>query len=142
MRAQPGRTYAHILNGRCHSKFTAAELPEWNNDMAPAVDITDLNPQPAVRDYYRNGAFIADPGPAPSEYHTLDPATLTWQPLDAPTVDSMKAAQAAREIDAKIQRTVFETLFVLVNDVRVLKGQAPITRVQLRDQMVAFFKTL
>lgn len=141
MKALPGRTYAQLLAGRVHWLFTIDELPEWNDAQCPAVDITDLNPRPTIGAYYAGGTFYPDPGPRPSEYHYLA-ADYTWQPLDAGTVDSMKSAEATRDIDTKILRTVFETLFQLVNDVRVLKGQATITRAQLRDQMIAFYKTL
>ena len=48
MEAQDGRIYAQIVRGTVHWQFTNNELPEWNNDMCPAVDITDLSPQPGI----------------------------------------------------------------------------------------------
>lgn len=48
MKAQDGRVYAQIVHGVIRWLFTITELPEWNNDMCPAVDITDLSPRPGI----------------------------------------------------------------------------------------------
>jgi hypothetical protein len=59
MIAQPNKTYAQILNNQCHWIFTAADLPEWNNDHCPAVDVTgDI---PNIGDIWNGSSF--DPAP-------------------------------------------------------------------------------
>lgn len=68
MQAQDGRTYAQIAHGKVHWIFTKAELPEWNNDMCPAVDITDLDPRPEIGWGYDGTAFTAPV----VEYPTID----------------------------------------------------------------------
>lgn len=40
MIAEPCHTYAQIIDDVIGWKFTSNELPEWNNDDAPAIDIT------------------------------------------------------------------------------------------------------
>ena len=57
MIAIEGRTYAQIQNGICWWIFTSAELPEWNNDDCPAVDVTDNVPN--VGDTWDGQAFSA-----------------------------------------------------------------------------------
>ena len=57
MQAQDGRTYAQIAHGKIHWLFTASELLEWNNDMCPAVDVTDIEPKPLVGYLYDGGLF-------------------------------------------------------------------------------------
>lgn len=57
-KAKPGRRYAQIINGRAHWFFTHIELPEWNDEHAPAIDVTDLDPQPSIGDRYVDGAFL------------------------------------------------------------------------------------
>lgn len=72
MRAEQGRTYAQIVGGKCHWIFTAAELPEWNNDQVPAVDVTGN--VPSVGDLW-DGAVFSSPPPPPPVVLTCTP----WQ---------------------------------------------------------------
>lgn len=65
MEAQDGRIYAQIVHGRVHWVFTVADLPEWNNDMCPAVDITDLPTRPEAGWTYDGVAFHAPVPVAP-----------------------------------------------------------------------------
>lgn len=64
MQAQDNRIYAQIAHGKAHWIFTAADLPEWNNDMCPAVDITDLNPRPEIGWNYDGATFTAPAAPS------------------------------------------------------------------------------
>lgn len=130
-----------MLDGRVHWTFTAADLPQWNDTQHPAVDITDISPAPAVGWLHSKGAFFPDPGPAPDEFHALDNATLTWQPLPAQEMDIKKFAIAGAALQRAEIETLFEMIFQLVSDVREIKAQPAITRAQLRDQMIAFYKT-
>lgn len=41
MKATRGKRYGQIRDGRVHWIFTADDLPEWNNDQVPAVEIPD-----------------------------------------------------------------------------------------------------
>ena len=66
MQAQDGRTYAQIAHGKIHWLFTASELLEWNNDMCPAVDITDLSPRPEIGWGYDGATFAAPAAVLPS----------------------------------------------------------------------------
>lgn len=59
MEAQDNRIYAQIQHNKVHWLFTKAELPEWNNDMIPAVDITDLDPRPEIGWGYDGTTFAA-----------------------------------------------------------------------------------
>lgn len=63
MRAEAGRVYAQIIDGKCHVKFTDAELPEWNNDQCPAVDVTGSEPD--VGDLWDGMKFEKPPAEAP-----------------------------------------------------------------------------
>lgn len=58
MVAEENKIYAQILNNKVHWIFTKKELPEWNNDMCPAIDITDVDPKPQEGDDYIDGKFI------------------------------------------------------------------------------------
>ena len=42
--AIPGRVYMAIMRGRAHWRFTSEQLPEWNNNDCPAVDVTGNEP--------------------------------------------------------------------------------------------------
>lgn len=62
MIADQGKTYAQILNSKVHWIFTSEELPEWNEEQCPAVDITDMTPQPQVGWSY-DGDVFSEPAP-------------------------------------------------------------------------------
>lgn len=64
MQAQDNKIYAQIAHGQVHWIFTAAELSEWNNDMCPAVDITDLSPRPEIGWGYDGATFTPPAAPA------------------------------------------------------------------------------
>lgn len=141
MIAEPSRIYLQMVNDRGHWRFTANELPEWNDAQILTVDITDVVPQPGVGWLLRNGVFFPDPGPAPSEYHVLDDATQTWKLRTPQEIDDRKTANANGGLNRAEIATIFETLYQVISDVRDLKGQPPITRAQLRDQMITFYKS-
>ena len=67
MLAEENKIYGQILNNKLHWIFTKTELPEWNNDQCPAVEIQDLDPIPEVGYDYIDGIFIApiDPEAVP-----------------------------------------------------------------------------
>src|ERR1700752_866578 len=68
MQAQLGRTYAQIVNGKCHWIFNQGLLPEWKDDAFLVVDITGANPMPQVGWIHQSGAtFPAPPGPTAPE---------------------------------------------------------------------------
>lgn len=140
-RAQPGRLYALIQDGRVHQIFDSQTLSCWN-DALPVIDITDLAAQPGIGDYWRHGKFWVDPGPAPSEYHVLDTATYTWQPLDAPTVEQMKTAEATRDFEAM---KLFRAKCISDLAFRLGKppGQLTVEEIRAeRDRLVAIYKAL
>lgn len=57
--------------------------------------------------------------------------------------EQQKSDLAQRDFEAnKVYRTLFEYIFLLTNEVRALKGDNPITRVQLRNSMIDFYKSL
>ncbi len=55
-KTQAGKTYALIQNNRCHWIFTAAELPEYNEQHIHAVDVTGN--VPSVGDDWNGAIFI------------------------------------------------------------------------------------
>lgn len=57
MIAEEGKIYAQIIWNKVHWIFTKNELPEWNNEQCPAIDITELNPKPEIGDDYIDGQF-------------------------------------------------------------------------------------
>ena len=67
MKALNGHTYAVIVNGRVRQLFTADDLPEWADSSEDhthpftltTVDVTGLDPMPAVDWVYADGAFSA-----------------------------------------------------------------------------------
>ena len=141
MIAEPSRIYLQMVNSRGHWRFTANELPEWNDAHVITIDITDVVPQPDVGWLLRDGLFFPLPGPPPSEYHELDEPTQTWKLRQPQDIDDRKTANANGGLNRAEIATLFETFFQVISDVRDLKGQPPITRVQLRDQMIAFYKS-
>ena len=62
MRAEPGKRYALIQNGRCHYTFDIATLPEWHDGLQ-VVDITDLPREPDEGDLYDGVTFSKPPAP-------------------------------------------------------------------------------
>lgn len=63
MQATPGKTYAHIRDGVVQALFTSAQLPEWNNDMYPCVEVPD-GVTVAVGYLYDGETFEPPPGPS------------------------------------------------------------------------------
>lgn len=61
MQAVEGRTYAQIQHGKVHWLFTKTELPEWNEAMMQAVDVTAIDPKPPVGWLYDGGLFRDPP---------------------------------------------------------------------------------
>jgi hypothetical protein len=48
MQAVDGHIYAHIAGGLVAWLFDITQLPEWNEDQFPTVDVTDLDPPAQV----------------------------------------------------------------------------------------------
>lgn len=61
MKADKTKTYAQIVDGKCHWVFTWKELPEWNNDQVPAIEVTGSIPNEG--DLYFDGSFHAPQKP-------------------------------------------------------------------------------
>ena len=74
MKAEPGKTYAQIIDNKVRWIFTSAELPEWRDDAFVVHDITDLDPQPQA-----GWSLVGD----------------TLQAPPAPTLTELKAARRA-----------------------------------------------
>lgn len=55
-KAQAGKTYAVIQDGRCHWIFSSVELPEWNEGHIQVVEVTDNVPN--VGDDWNGSAFV------------------------------------------------------------------------------------
>lgn len=72
MQAIDKHTYAQIVSGSVHWVFTKTDLPEWNNEMCPAVDITTVSPQPEVGWTYDGDTFTAPPAPEPEKVMVVD----------------------------------------------------------------------
>jgi hypothetical protein len=72
MKAKKNKIYAQILNNKVHWIFTINELPEWNNDMYLAIDITSLVVKPEIGWDYINGSFSA-----PIDIYMIDLSTKT-----------------------------------------------------------------
>lgn len=62
MKAQPGRQYAQIVQGRCNWVFTQDMLPEWNPEHFEALDVTGSDVRPG--DLW-DGAGWTRPAPPP-----------------------------------------------------------------------------
>jgi hypothetical protein len=63
MQAIPGKTYAHVVDGVVRALFTSAELPEWNNEMYPCVEVPE-GVTVAVGDLFDGETFAPAPGPS------------------------------------------------------------------------------
>jgi hypothetical protein len=63
MQAIPGKTYAHVVDGVVRALFTSAELPEWNNEMYPCVEVPN-GVTVAGGHLYDGETFEAPPGPS------------------------------------------------------------------------------
>lgn len=65
MKAETGREYAQLFNGKCHRVFTSDDLPEWADVLDEGVDplyaihvidVTGLDV--GVGDVFKDGKFI------------------------------------------------------------------------------------
>ena len=63
-KAQQGKTYAIIDNGRCHSVSTKDDLVEWNESHIRVVDVTGA--VPSVGDVWNGGSSFSPYVPPPS----------------------------------------------------------------------------
>lgn len=113
MVAQVGRTYIQVLNGISGWSFTNTELPEWNNAMCPAVDITGVLPQPAVGWLYDGVNFSAPPAPAAVRVEVVDmrQARRMLDSLGVYTAvqSAMAGMSTAAQIDWEFANTVVRT---------------------------------
>jgi hypothetical protein len=106
MKAVPGRVYANVQHGRCHWKFTSAQLPEWNENHFEAVDVTGNEPD--VGDVYSGGVF-SPYVPTPEEVAAADAAAKNKADKEAAQADAVVkflAAKSPAEVYAKVQSDV------------------------------------
>jgi hypothetical protein len=134
MKAQPGRTYAQIVNGRVHFTFTAAQLPEWNEAQIDARDITGINPAPAAGWYVSGNTWSADPI-TPEDIADKARRDQDAADLAATRADALITALVTRtpaQIDAYMDANV--TSLATARDVLKLlaKCVAIVARAQLR----------
>lgn len=87
MKAEPGRRYAQVINGRCHWVFTEVELPEWQDSAFIVVDVTD-QPRIEVGYLYRGKDEFIAPPPSPPEPQRK---TIVEQLIDSPDFATLKA---------------------------------------------------
>lgn len=142
MKAIPGRTYARAVDGVIVELWDETTLPEWNDAAINAIDVTTV-PGGVVPGMLQlnDGTIAQDPGVRPSEYHRLDINTGNW--VEDADVDAKKEVEAVGVFDGKKElRTLFEVLFTIVNDIRALNAQQPVTRDVLRRQILDIYKSL
>ena len=60
MKAEIGKTYVLVQEGKAHQIFTASTLPEWHDGLT-VLDIT--NKDVSIGDNYSNGVFTKSPPP-------------------------------------------------------------------------------
>lgn len=63
MKAEIGKRYAQIINGRVHWTFTSTDLPEWQDTAFQVIDITDQSE--VQTGYVPNQVGGFDPPPPP-----------------------------------------------------------------------------
>ena len=63
-KAQVGKNYAQVVDGKCHWIFTSDDLPEWHDDL-PVVDVTGQDV--AQGDVWNGSSFEKPPAPAPEQ---------------------------------------------------------------------------
>lgn len=66
MKADPGKTYAQVVDGRVRWLFTADTLPEWNERTLVAIDVTGT-PGVAPGWLVVDGEVLAPPAPSLGE---------------------------------------------------------------------------
>lgn len=64
-KAQIGKTYAQIVNNRCHKVFTISDLPEWNENDIQVVEVP--GPVPAEGDTWNGSSFEPYVPPPPTQ---------------------------------------------------------------------------
>ena len=74
MKAEIGKTYALVQDGKAHQIFTIAELPEWHDGLE-VIDVTGLSVSGG--DSYGNGGFYKPPLPSLPEVAAAKLAKLT-----------------------------------------------------------------
>lgn len=74
MKAEIGKTYALVQDGKAHQIFTIAELPEWHDGLE-VIDVTGLSVSGG--DSYGNGGFYKPPLPSLPEVAATKLAKLT-----------------------------------------------------------------
>jgi len=142
MKAIPGRTYARAVDGVIVELWDETTLPEWNDAAINAIDVTTV-PGGVVPGMLQlnDGTIAQDPGVRPSEYHSLDMDTGNW--VEAADVDDRKESAAVSDVEGRKEiRTLFEIIYLIVNDVRALEGKAPVSKDVLRRQILDIHKSL
>ena len=131
MKAEHGRTYAQVIDGRCHWLFTIDDLPEWNEDDFTVVDVTDNIP--SIGSIY-NGATFSSP---PSQQQPAPLTCTPWQMRKA--LNQMGLRDAVEKYIAAADQTTKDgwevaTMFV-ENDPFVLAAKTAlgITDEELRN---------
>lgn len=94
-------------------------MPYVKRDASSVVTALYARPQPGLAE-----EFLTDDHPDVIAYLNPPP------PTDAERIDAVFP-------QTDVGRVIFEAFFELANDVRVLKGQSPITKAQLRDWFAA-----
>ena len=137
MIAEPGKTYARVVNNVIVEVWDETTMKEWHDNLS-YIEVPNGT---VVGQIVLNDSSVApDPGPRPSEFHDLDLDTGLWV-LD-PNEDQRKEDEANNVLDNdKKLRTLFELLFIMYNDIRVLNSQPTVTRAWLRQQLVDYYKS-
>lgn len=132
-KAQAGKTYAQVVNGRCHKVFTAIDLPEWNENDITVVDVTGNVPNEG--DVHNGGSSFSPYTPSPEELAKQAQAAQDAQDkADAKADAQLKALldMTPAQIDAWMASNVTTIAQARVVLARLAKAVAVIARRELR----------
>lgn len=97
-KAEAGRTYAVIQDGKAHWIFTKEQLPEWNDEMQ-VVDITGVQPQPLEGWDYDGTAFSPPATPVPDTTARAEEIRARLTQIDIDSVRPLRAIAAGAATD-------------------------------------------
>ena len=105
-KAQLGKTYAQIVNGRCHWIFTQVQLPEYNDNHIQVVDVTGN--VPSVGDDWNGSSFVPHVKTArelAEEVKAAENAAMNAEKASAKALPRVQAfiAKSRAEVKADVQ---------------------------------------
>lgn len=119
--ATVGRTYAQILNNRCHKVFTSVELPEWNPNNITVVDVTGN--VPTEGDSFNGSTFSPYLAPEKTQTQINAEADLAAMSLAQSALPDMLDIVSQLAAGTKISKTDYDKIKAVNDSVKAEKAK-------------------